>query len=101
MSKMLPTDPERNNPAVQSKFDRSHGKGLKPPHLSHPGAVAPVTGTKVAGHNENGHKMPKEASVGYGEPQKTHHEPHAGRMAEGTRTGHTPKSSFYDEGRKG
>jgi len=49
----------RDNPAVHSKFDRSHGKGLKAPHLSHPGQVAPVTGTKVAGHTVNGHKLPK------------------------------------------
>lgn len=60
MSDANPTDPIRSNPPVQSKFDRSHGKGLKPPHLSWPGAVAPQTGTTVAGHNANGAKYPRE-----------------------------------------
>jgi hypothetical protein len=100
MSKIIPNDPVGSNPAVHSKFDRSQGKGLRPPHLSHPGETAPLTGTHVAGHNENGHKEPVKHSHGYGAPVQTHHEPHAGRMAEGVRTGHTPKTTQYDR-RKG
>lgn len=57
-------EPQRSNPTVHSKFDRSHGKGLKAPHLSHPGETAPITGTKVAGHTENGHKLPKHVKYG-------------------------------------
>jgi len=49
----------RNNPKVQSKFDRSHGHGLKPPHLTQPG-TAPMSGTTVAGHTEAGHRLPTE-----------------------------------------
>lgn len=96
MSKIIPNDPVGHNRAVQSKFDRSQGKGLKPPHLSHPGEVAPVTGTHVSGHNEGGHQHPKEASVRHGEPKRTHHEPHAGRMAAGESVKHLPNDSFYD-----
>lgn len=48
----------RANPPVRSKFDRSHGMGLKAPHLSHPGEVAPETGTKVRGFTEHGHMLP-------------------------------------------
>jgi hypothetical protein len=60
MSKIIHNEPEGHNPTVHSKFDRSGGKGLKPPHLSHPGETAPVTGTHVAGHNEGGSKYPHE-----------------------------------------
>lgn len=49
-----------SNPKVQSKFDRSHGKGLKPPHMSLKYATGPITGTKVAGHTVNGAKIPRE-----------------------------------------
>lgn len=48
----------RDNPRVQSKFDKSRGKGLPAPHLSHPGAVAKDTGSKHAGYTENGHMLP-------------------------------------------
>lgn len=72
MSKELPNDPVRSNPPVQSKFDRSHGMGLTPPHLSHPGETAPQSGTKVAGHTENGHKIPYKGTLklGKGEHRK-------------------------------
>lgn len=53
------TETVRDNPTVHSKFDRSQGKGLKAPHLSHPGEVAPLTGTHVKGHTPNGHMLPK------------------------------------------
>lgn len=62
-----------SNPTVHSKFDRSHGHGLKPPHLQHPGEVAPVTGTKVAGHNEHGHKLPFDGGYKLGKGE--HHPP--------------------------
>lgn len=103
MSKIIPNDPVGHNPAVQSKFDRSQGKGLKPPHLSHPDETAPVTGTRVAGHNENGHKLPREVSRGFGEPKVTHHSPAEahGKMLRGERANPSPKATFYDEGHKG
>lgn len=66
MSKTLPNDPVYNNPAVESKFDRSHGKGLTPPHLSWPGQTAPVTGTKVSGHTQNGAKIPRKGTLTLG-----------------------------------
>lgn len=47
-----------SNPKVTSKFDRDHGKPRHPTPVSHPGAVAPQTGTTVPGHNENGHAYP-------------------------------------------
>lgn len=52
-----------SNPAVQSKFDRSHGRGLKAPHLSYPGQVAPVTTSAPTTRQE-----PKE--VGFKSMQK-------------------------------
>lgn len=54
----------RDNPAVHSKFDRSRGKGIPAPHISHPGGTAPITGTKVAGHTEHGAKLPKHVKYG-------------------------------------
>lgn len=33
----------RSNPPVRSKFDKSHGHGLKAPHLSFPGQTCPTT----------------------------------------------------------
>lgn len=56
----------RENPTVRSKFDKSQGKGLPAPHLTHPGETAKETGSKHPGHNENGHKLPTERSVGLG-----------------------------------
>jgi hypothetical protein len=49
----------RDNPPVHSKFDRSHGHGLKPPHATL-GGMAPMSGTKVPGHTESGHRLPTE-----------------------------------------
>lgn len=66
MSKDLPNDPVRSNPPVQSKFDKSHGHGVPFTPVSHPGATAPLTGTKVAGHNENGHKYPTKSTLTLG-----------------------------------
>lgn len=37
------------NPTVRSKFDRSHGKGLKPPHMAAKGPVVPLT-SDASGH---------------------------------------------------
>lgn len=54
----------KENPRVQSKFDRSHGKGLPAPHLKHPGEVARETGSSHPGHTENGHKIPIERKAG-------------------------------------
>ncbi len=49
----------KDNRAVNSKFDKSHGHGLKAPHLRHPGEVAKDTGSGHAGFSENGHMLPK------------------------------------------
>lgn len=57
------------SPPIRSKFDRSHGKGLKAPHMSHPGGTAPVTGTTVAGHTENGAKYPSKGNGKLGHNQ--------------------------------
>jgi hypothetical protein len=66
----------RNNPPVRSKFDKSQGKGLPAPHLKHPGEIAKDTGTRMPGHNENGHKLPAERSVGLGASHlRTHYGP--------------------------
>jgi hypothetical protein len=91
-------EPQRSNPAVQSKFDRSHGMGLKAPHLSHPGEVAPMTGTKVAGHNEGGHKMPVDVTPKMGGHKVSHHAPeHLGsNMADGERMAKTPNAMMTD-----
>jgi hypothetical protein len=64
-------EPIRANPAVKSKAS-FHGKGRPAPHLSHPGATAPVTGTHVAGHNENGHKLPVDVTPAKGAHHVTH-----------------------------
>lgn len=52
-----------SNPKVRSTFDRAHGKGLKAPHLSWPGATAPVTGTQVPGFDANGNMRPKPSGL--------------------------------------
>src|SRR5271154_5506904 len=70
----------KENPEVRSKFDKSQGRGLPAPHLKHPGEVAKETGTHMPGHNENGHKMPTERSVGLGGSHtRSHYSP--GEMA--------------------
>jgi hypothetical protein len=51
------------NMKTRSKFDRSHGKGLKAPHMGFKGATAPITGTVVPGHNDGGHMIPMEQKV--------------------------------------
>lgn len=84
------------NPKVTSKFDRMHGHPRKPGHVTHPGGTAPISGSSAPGHTENGHKHPQEISHGYGAPVQTHHEPHAGRMAEGQGSAHSPKDTQYD-----
>ncbi len=58
------------NPTVRSKFDKSQGKGLPAPHLTHPGEVAKETGSKHTGFNENGHMMPKDVSMAVGDDGK-------------------------------
>lgn len=58
-----------SNPKVESKFDRSHGKGLIAKHVSLVGATAPPTGTTVAGHNENGAKYPTKGNGKLGHNQ--------------------------------
>jgi len=58
------------NPQVRSKFDKSQGRGLPAPHLSHPGEVAKETGYHHPGHNENGHKLPHEVSMQVGDSGK-------------------------------
>lgn len=79
---------QRSNPAVRSKFDKSQGKGLPAPHLSHPGQTVAVTGTHHPGHNENGHKIPVEVTGRHGGDEMhkvTHHHPSTlgSGMAEG------------------
>lgn len=102
MSKIIPNDPVGSNPTVHSKFDRSQGKGLKAPRLSHPGETAPVTGTHMPGHNPNGHKEPVHTSHGYGPPKVTHHTPAQahGKMERGEHVNPSPKDTQYDR-RKG
>jgi hypothetical protein len=75
------------NPPVRSKFDKSRGKGLPAPHIGHPGATAPLTGTTIPGHNENGHKLPTERGNSHGGIKTHHHEPGrlGSNMAEGQR----------------
>lgn len=70
------TAPEnRENPKVRSKFDKSQGRGLPAPHLSHPGATAKVTGSSHPGHTENGHKLPVERMNGVGGIGARHYSP--------------------------
>jgi hypothetical protein len=49
-----------DNPRVTSKFDRDGGKPRTPGKVEHPGGTAPITGTKVRGHTEHGHQIPRE-----------------------------------------
>lgn len=53
----------KGNPPVTSKFDRDHGMPRKLGKVTHPGGVAPITGTHVPGHNEGGHMYPRESGV--------------------------------------
>lgn len=87
-----------NNPAVRSKFDKSHGKGLPAPHLSFPGQTAPVTGTKVGGFNPNGRMVPKEVTK-TGTLSLNHRSPAelGTQMANGQRT--APKPNMAQTGR--
>ena len=44
-------EPVRNNPTVRSKFDKSHGKGLKAPHMSFPGGIVNGNGKNIVPRN--------------------------------------------------
>jgi hypothetical protein len=76
----------RENPKVTSKFDRMHGEPRKPGTVTHPGGVAPVSGSKKSGFTEHGHMLPKDVSPAKGEHKVTHHDPksmgHGERVAE-------------------
>ena len=89
----------RDNPPVRSKFDKSQGKGLPAPHLKHPGEVAKETGSRHPGHNENGHKLPTERSVGLGGSHLRHNYT-PGEMGApiitGTGQGHAKNSRLTD-----
>ncbi len=67
-------EPVRNNEAVHAKGDL-HGMGRRAPHLTHPGETAPITGTHVAGHTENGHKLPVDVSPTHGAHKVEHYTP--------------------------
>jgi hypothetical protein len=80
-----------NNPPVRSKFDRSRGKGLKAPHLSHPGEVAKESGSGHAGFMDSGHMMPKDVTPRLGTGSHEHIE--TGRLG-----GVNPMDSHRKEG---
>jgi hypothetical protein len=50
----------RENPAVSSKGMHYHGKPHSPEKVSFPGGTVPMTGTRVAGHTSDGHRLPRE-----------------------------------------
>jgi hypothetical protein len=92
---------QRENPPVQSKFDKSQGKGLPAPHLTHPGAVAKETGSKHPGFNENGHMLAREVGGPVGDStihRVTQHSPASlgSGMAEGRRSYGEPNIAATD-----
>ena len=88
-----------SNPAVHSKFDRSHGRGIPAPHVGHPGGTLSITGTKIPGHNENGRLEPRSVDPGVGPHKVTHHPPQTlgSNLADGERGITGSKNSHYTD----
>jgi hypothetical protein len=69
----------RENPGVSSKGMKYHGKPHTPEKVSHPGQTVPMTGTRVAGHTSDGHRLPRE--VPYAKDEGRVAKPGASRMS--------------------